>query len=161
MSFIIDRTPPRPRRVDPETGETLVTTHWHRHSDRRSEAILSADGVKTFEVTFKINPGEGRQELKPGRMVLMHATEYDAQGQPFSVLGWDPDVDRIVEYFETLHSPAEHIKVLDRRRLYRPIHPRAAGRSGVDPRFALRLGLVGLILGAGWVLANGFVARGE
>jgi hypothetical protein len=149
VNFVNDRASPNPRKLDPNTGETLETIDWHPQSSTRSQAIFSAEGRKTFQVTFDVEPMiDGSGKIERGLMILTHASEWDAEHRGFAVYGPHPDVDRIIEYWNTVPDPdhpPNHFRVIDRRRMHRSTLPRSPRDHGVTPRTAALLSALGLI----------------
>jgi len=149
VSFVRESGAVSRRIVDPNTGETLETIDWHPHSATRSQAIFSAEGRKTFQVSFDVEPMiDGTGKIERGLMILTHASEWDVEDRAFAVYGAHPDVDRIIEYWNTIPDPdhpPKHFRVIDRRRLHRSTLPRSPRERGVAPRAAALLSVLGLV----------------
>ena len=139
MSFAYDRE--RKQIVDPATGDVLEQFRLHYQDLRWYQTILGPDGRKKFAATILIDAdGTLANPRKRGDHVLASAVRIGPDGKEEEVSGRDRDVRRILEYIRSQTDPAKRFTASDKRRGYLSI----AGPA-VDYRFALAMGVVGLV----------------
>lgn len=155
MSFAYDRD--SHAIVDPDTGDTLQQERLHYQDLRWFLTILGPEGIKKFAATVLVDAdGTWANPKKPGDHVLKSAIRFAPNGQASEVTRRDPDLQRVIAYVRSRADPNKPFTFSDARNGYRSLI-----NVGVDYRFALALGLVGFIVTAVWVFANGFSIPGD